>query len=353
VRELQWHISYLHLTQVHQITRGSGVVVAIPDTGVSRHVDLSSNLISGNDTRAGGDGIGQSDKNGHGTQMAGLIAGHGHATNDGVLGIAPAAKVLPIRSLDSEGRGQGVEEGIKWAAEAGADIINVSSATGASRPLTEAITAAAQADSVVVAGTGNKSTSPRFGYPAAMPGVLAVGATGRNGNHADFSITGPKVEICAPGVDIVSTDIDNKYSKNQGTSSATAIVSGAAALVRAKFPELSAPEVIHRLTATADDNGPPGRDEQCGFGVLNIVKALTADVPPLNPAGASGSAAPTAAASAGVSASPGAGAGASPDVASPEPAGSSFPLIAGIAAGVVAVGALLAFMIRRRRRGAS
>jgi type VII secretion-associated serine protease mycosin len=349
VRELQWHVTYLHLAQAHQITKGSGIVVAVPDTGVSPHVDLANNLANGKDTRPGGDGIGQSDKNGHGTQMAGLIAGHGHGTNDGVMGIAPAAKILPIKSLDAEGRGQGVEEGIKWAAEAGADVINVSSATGASRPLTDAISTAVRADSVVIAGTGNKSTSPRFGYPAAIPGVLAVGAIGRNGEHADFSITGPKVEICAPGVDIVSTDLNNKYSKSQGTSSATAIVSGAAALVRAKFPDLSAPEVIHRLTATADDNGPPGRDDQCGYGVLNIVKALTADVPPLNSSGPSGSAAPpTAAPSVGAATSE--GGGASSNGPSPEPAGSNLPLVAGIGAAVVAVGTVLAFLVRRRRR---
>ncbi|GIE27760.1 hypothetical protein Ait01nite_008050 [Actinoplanes italicus] len=190
-------------------------------------------------------------------------------------------------------------------------------------------------------------------FPAALPDVLAVGAIDRNGDVAKFSITDPKVGICAPGVDMVTTDLHDKYAKGQGTSQATAIVSGAAALVRAKFPELSAPEVIHRLTATAKDNGPPGRDDQCGYGVLDIVKALTAEVPPLDPsAGAgSGSAAPTVggSVSAGASAPTGSepSAGASP---STESSSSAVPVLAGIGAAVIALGAVLALLVRRRRR---
>jgi subtilisin family serine protease len=97
-----------------------------------------------------------------------------------------------------------------------------------------------------------------------------------------LSVTGEAVAIAAPGVDIYSTSTNNNYSKGSGTSAATAIVAGAAALVRSKYPELSAHEVVHRLTATATDKGTPGRDEQYGYGVLNLVAALTADVPPLS-----------------------------------------------------------------------
>ena len=87
--------------------------------------------------------------------------------------------------------------------------------------------------------------------------------------------------ISAPAVDITSTGAFGTYRTATGTSDATAIVAGAAALVRSKYPNLSAPEVIHRLTATATDKGPPGRDDQYGYGVLNLVEALTADVPPI------------------------------------------------------------------------
>ena len=87
--------------------------------------------------------------------------------------------------------------------------------------------------------------------------------------------------LAAPGVDIVSTAPGGGYSTGTGTSDSTAIIAGAAALVRARFPNLSAAEVVHRLTATATDAGPPGRDEEYGFGILNLVDALTKDVPPL------------------------------------------------------------------------
>lgn len=89
--------------------------------------------------------------------------------------------------------------------------------------------------------------------------------------------------LVAPGVDIYSTSIGGKYGRSSGTSDSTAIVAGAAALVRSRFPQLSAKEVVHRLTATAIDKGPPGRDDEYGYGELNLVAALTADVPQLEP----------------------------------------------------------------------
>ncbi|MET0423570.1 MAG: S8 family serine peptidase, partial [Actinoplanes sp.] len=167
---------------------------------------------------------------------------------------------------------------------------------------------------------------------------------------AKFSIRGDNIGICAPGVDIMAAEPESRYAKVDGTSPATAIVSGAAALVRAKFPDLSAADVIHRLTATADDNGPPGRDDQCGFGVLNIVKALTADVPPLNSADATASVTPSAAAPGATT--PTAAGPATTPVAAPEtePASSNTTLIVGALGGLVVVGGLVAFLLLRRRR---
>ncbi len=209
--------------------------------------------------------------------MAGLIAGHGE--RNGVTGVAPAAKILPIRTFRVAPQSHALALGIRWAGTHGAQVINVSLTTAPSRDLEDAISLAQARDALVIAGSGDSSTGVLLGYPAAMPGVLAVGALGRDGEHADFSVTGPKVEICAPGVGLVTTGPDGDYREVDGTSAATAIVSGAAALVRSKFPALSAPEVVHRLTATATDIGPPGRDDECGHGALNIVKALTADIP--------------------------------------------------------------------------
>jgi type VII secretion-associated serine protease mycosin len=283
VRSDEWHLARLQIAKAQTISKGGGVVVGVVDSGVYPHKDLQRNLLKGTDVVSGGDSVGHVDQNGHGTEMAGLIAGYGKNAKDGVLGIAPASKILPVKIANPTDNGGtlALGDGIKWAAENGARVINVSAATGPSSSLREGVAAANAADALVVAGTGNSPEMYTFGYPAAMPGVLAVGATDRAGKHAGFSITGPATQICAPGVDIIATEPNNKYVKIEGTSPATAIVSGAAALVRAKFPQLSASEVIHRLTATATDIGKPGRDDECGYGVLNIVKALTADVPPL------------------------------------------------------------------------
>ncbi|GAA0417155.1 type VII secretion-associated serine protease [Actinoplanes capillaceus] len=343
IRNSQWHVRYLNLHQAHKISEGNGVTVAIVDSGVFPHRDLAKNLRKGTDTVSGGDGTGQVDKDGHGTHMAGVIGGHGHNANDGVIGVAPSAQLIPVKSIGVVDNGLGLEAGIKWAADEGADVINVSTGGPQSRGINQAVAAAIKADAIVVAATGNKSDTLKLGFPAAIPEVLAVAATDRNGTLADFSVTGPEVDVCAPGVDITTTDLSNRYGKGSGTSEATAIVSGAAALVRAKFPDLSAAEVIHRLTATADDNGPPGRDDQCGYGVLNVVKALTAEVPPLE-----GGTTATASAQPSVVA-PSVESSAVPPDPEADAEDSNLPVIAGVAGGIAALGVLLAFLVRRRR----
>src|SRR5262249_35468902 len=126
-------------------------------------------------------------------------------------------------------------------------------------------------DVVVVAGVGN-TDEPGGSYPAGYPGVLGAAGVDRNGNHAPTSVVTQFADLAAPSVSIYSRDSlygspSNGYRPGTGPSDATAIIAGAAALVRAKFPKLSAVEVAHRLTATADDKGPPGRDDQYGYGI--------------------------------------------------------------------------------------
>ena len=173
--------------------------------------------------------------------------------------------------------------------------------TNSNAVLRDAIAEALRADIVVVAAAGDPQEDKEVRFPAAYPGVVAVAGTDRNGEHADISVTGPEVVLAAPAVDIMTTylrdSIYGGYAPVSGTSAATAIIAGAAALVRSKFPDLSAEEVVHRLTATADDKGPPGRDHEIGYGMVNLVKALTADVPPLQPTVTSSSPQATAAAS--------------------------------------------------------
>lgn len=284
IRDDQWHLKYLQVQEAHKYSLGEKVTVAVVDTGVDPHPDLRDNLLPGTDLIEGS-GNGQVDADSHGTGVAGLIAAHGAGRDSGAVGIAPRSKILPVRDRGPLGQGSSddLARGIEWALQHNADIINISSGGGPSPRLRRAIDAALQSGVVVVASAGNRSTDLGITFPAAYEGVLAVGATDRNGNHADVSVTGKQLAISAPGVDIYSTSINGKYSKATGTSASTAIVAGAVALVRSKYPDLSAREVVHRLTSTATDKGPPGRDEQYGYGVLNLVAALTADVPALTP----------------------------------------------------------------------
>ncbi|MGB2568232.1 type VII secretion-associated serine protease mycosin [Micromonospora citrea] len=283
VRSDQWHLRFLRVADAHRISQGDGVTVAIPDTGVAPHPDLSSNLLPGRDLIPGGSGDGRQDTDSHGTSMAGLIAAHGRGSEAGALGIAPKAKILPIRTklVNNQGDTEDLAAAVEWATSQGADVISISAVAGASPRLQRAIRSALQANIIIVAAAGNKPEDLGVGYPASEEGVIGVGGIDQLGEHAAISVTGPEVDVAAPAVNIFSTSYDVKYSKGTGTSSATAIVAGAAALIRSKYPHLPAAEVAHRLTATAVDKGPPGRDDEYGYGVIDLVAALTADVPPL------------------------------------------------------------------------
>ncbi|MFI6821844.1 type VII secretion-associated serine protease mycosin [Micromonospora sp. NPDC050187] len=283
IRDDQWHLRFLNVAEAHRITQGEGVVVAVPDTGIDPHPDLRINLLPGTDIIAGGSGDGREDRDGHGTGMAGLIAAHGKSGDNGAYGIAPKAKIMPIyySSPDEQGEAEALATSVEYAARHNADVISISAGGGSNARLQEAIDAALAADIVVVAGVGNHPRDFAVGYPARHPGVIAVGGVDRQGNHAAVSVTGREVDVAAPATDIYSTSMDGKYRKGTGTSNATAIVAGAVALIRARYPDLPATEVVHRLTATAVDKGAPGRDDQYGHGVIDLVAALTADVPPL------------------------------------------------------------------------
>ncbi len=352
VRHHQWYLDGLHMSEVRAITTGSNVTVAVVDSGVSAHRDLVKNLLSGYDEIAG---LPDShiDTDGHGTAMAGIIAATGNDPT-GMVGIAPAARILPVKTPTTGAYGPGrvekIAAGIKYAVSHKVKVINVSLGPGASPNLDQAVKDANSNDTVIVASSGNTG-SILMSPLAAADGVLAVGATDRNGKLAAFSTRGPQIQICAPGVDIVSTGPNNTYSLQDGTSPATAIVSGAVALVRAKFPTLSAAEAIHRITATADDIGPPGRDDECGFGELNILKALTANVPPLTTTAIPTDAPSAAGAPSILAASPAktnAGSSAAPSSSPTKSNGTTtfiIVLVATLAAGFIG----LIFLLRRKR----
>jgi type VII secretion-associated serine protease mycosin len=333
----QWHLGFLDVARAHQYSQGAGVTVGLIDAGVdATHPDLVDTVLPGAATFAGATGDGRIDTDGHGTRMAGLIAGHGHGPYGslGALGIAPKATILSVRVGTGGFDHSGIISGIEWATEHGATVISISIAgpfddDRQRRVIEDAIAH----DIVVVAGVGN-APSTSVGYPAAYPGVLAVAGVDESGNHGAFSVSGPGVMLAAPGANILSTGLNHGYGYATGTSDSTAIVAGAAALVRARFPKLSAVEVIHRLTATAIDKGPPGRDNLYGYGIVNLVGALTADVPP-------GSSSPSPVAT--DSASPGAEHG--------KVSAARTWLIIGLGVLAAVIAMSLAFAYRRRSRG--
>jgi type VII secretion-associated serine protease mycosin len=293
IEEQQWHLGALDVYGAQAISKGEGVVVAVVDSGVDKtRPDLAEQLLPGTGfgTAAGTDGT--DDRDGHGTAMATLIAGR--AVDGGALGVAPKAKILPI-SVGVDGdkfTTTSVSNGVRWAADHGAKVINLSLTTEATLTpdLLLAVNYAFDRDAVVVAGTGNDGVV-HVGAPANIRGVIAVSGTVEAGTPWPSSNTGPETVLAAPAQEIVTavpvSVTSSGYAAVDGTSASTALVSGAAALVRAKYPALSAANVVNRLIGSAVDMGVTGRDPVTGFGMVNPLGALTKDMPDVasNPLG--------------------------------------------------------------------
>ena len=287
IEDEQWHLGALDAYAAHEVSRGDGVVVAVVDSGVDETVaDLAGQLLPGAGFGSAEGNGGVRDTDGHGTSMATLIAGRGRG---GALGIAPGAKILPVAAgTDGEKFASGaVADGVRWAADHGAEVVNLSLGTPVeSTPdLKAAVEYAFAKDVVVVAATGNDGAR-HIGAPANVLGVIAVSGTVGGGAPWPSSNTGALTVLSAPAQDIVTASplsvSESGYSQVSGTSAAAALVSGVAALVRSKYPDMSAANVVNRLVATATDVAEPGRDEATGFGAVNPVAALTATVPQVN-----------------------------------------------------------------------
>ena len=287
VRESQWYLDAVHAPQAHAITRGQGVVVAVIDSGVDAgHPDLAGAVLPGKSFGAPGSQAGRTDPDGHGTKMAGVIAARGGGRNH-ALGIAPASSILPVAVNASGGAMGSLAPAVNWAVDHGAKVISMSIGRppGAVSPPgeVEAISAAVARGVVVVTSVGNQPTQTAPNVLTEIPGVVTVAGTGRSGTVYPGSIAAPQVALAAPGENIVSpalrSEFASGYSNGTGTSEATAIVSGIAALIIAKYPGLNGTNVINRLIASSVDAGPPGRDNQYGFGVVDAQRALTMDIP--------------------------------------------------------------------------
>ncbi|MCX5183420.1 type VII secretion-associated serine protease mycosin [Streptomyces sp. NBC_00268] len=295
IRAQEWALDAMHTQQAWRTTKGQGITVAVLDTGVDdQHPDLAGNVLAGKDMVGFGAQRGDRAWARHGTAMAGIIAGHGHGVGngDGVLGIAPEAKILPVRVILEDGdsartrarntRGNALAEGIRWATDHGADVINLSlgddSKSAHPEPAEDsAVQYALKKGAVVVASAGNGGEKgDHISYPAAYPGVIAATAVDQNGTHASFSTRRWYATVSAPGVDVVIADPDDRYYEGWGTSAASAFVSGAVALIKAAHPGLSPAQIKKLLEDTARNAPSGGRDDSRGFGFIDPAAAIKA-----------------------------------------------------------------------------
>lgn len=272
---------------ITSIGAGAGQIVAVLDTGVqANHLDLNDGRVLAG-AAFGGLSSPTTDPNGHGTRVAGIVAAEtDNVPPEGIAGAAPAAKILPVKVLNSSGQGfsSDVANGIKYAATWGAHVINLSlGGPNASSAMREAVQFAVFTAGVpVISSSGNDGKCGAPSYPGAFPEVMAVGATDQNNQWASFSTTGPYVSISAPGVGIASTTKDappNNYAPpallGNGTSFSAPYVAAAAAIVRATHPGANASNVYGQLVGTATDLGPAGWDPFFGWGLVNVFKAAT------------------------------------------------------------------------------
>jgi len=313
VRSAQWPIGFLNLPQAWKTTKGAGITVAVLDTGVvGTRADLTGQVTTGPDLVGGSEKPGDPDWGVHGTGMASVIAGHGHGPggSQGVMGVAPAAKILSVRVIrDDESPDRGllqashtpISEGIKYAVDHGAQVISMSlggTVPGADSDSTNEAGAVryaiAHGVSVVVSAgnSGDKPDKDVTEYPAGERGVIGVAAVDENGRRAFFSSTGWDVAVAAPGVDIpMALPIDdaagNTYADfgpeiggdilvGAGTSPACAYVAGVVALIRSANPALSPEQVAQIVKDTASHRPAGGRDDQLGTGIVDPVAALGA-----------------------------------------------------------------------------
>lgn len=273
----QWNLQKARVPEAWSISAGSpDVVIAVVDTGVdAEHPDLAHQLQSGYDVLTGTHGI-PVDDNGHGTQMAAIIAAEGNNAL-GVAGVSWKSRIMPIKVLDAGGAGSYTDiiEGLIYAADHGADIINLSLGGYAySEMMSDAVQYAHDKNVVIVAGAGNDGSNYPI-YPAALPHVLGVVATGETDEKWSYSNFGGFVDLAAPGVGILSATVGGGYGYASGTSQAAAFVSGVAALVKAANGTFTNTQVEDRLQSSADDLGASGRDVLFGAGRVNALRALS------------------------------------------------------------------------------
>ncbi|MFE2936153.1 type VII secretion-associated serine protease mycosin [Streptomyces sp. NPDC059278] len=298
-----WSLQRVLMDELWKQSTGKGVRVAVIDTGVDIKnpqlkgaVDIKSgrNFLkkdikddNGNKIERGNEN-GTTDRVGHGTKVAGIIAAR-EVKGTGFTGLAPDAVIIPIQQNDAEGHGTAktLAEAIRYAADvARADVINISQDTAnAVMPegaLKDAVDAALARDIVIVASAGNDGLggNVKRTYPASYDGVLAVAASDRNNERAAFSQSGDFVGVAAPGVDMISTVPGGGHCADNGTSFSAPYVAGVAALIKAKHRDWTQKQIVAQIEQTAE-RSVAGHDHLVGWGVVDPVRALTEDDKPI------------------------------------------------------------------------
>lgn len=268
---IDWGVKKIDSDEVWSETTGTGVVVAVLDTGVDiNHTDLKRNLLQGYDF-VNNDSNPQDD-HGHGTHVAGIIAAAKNGS--GVQGNAYNTKILPVKVLDEKGEGllSDVIDGIYYAINKNVDVISISfGADYHSSLMQQAIKSAYSKEIVLVASAGN-DYGEKCLYPAAYVEVICVMATDKIDNIADFSNIGG--ELSAPGVDILSTYLQNKYALLSGTSMSTPFVSAAAALLMSYCDTCTSKQITTAMQKSTKDLGKKGFDNIYGYGLINVANAI-------------------------------------------------------------------------------
>lgn len=299
VQQLPWAQQLLDPQRVWQHSNGSGVVVAVVDSGVDAdHPQLAGKVLRGEDFFLFGDLPGSFDCVSHGTAAASIIVAE-PAAGIGFHGVAPGARILPVRVSERDITDDGntttidpevLARGIWYAVDQGAKVLNLSLAGPADNFFVrKAVEYAVSKDVLVVAAAGNLQQEGKPGppsFPAAYPGVLGVGSIDIEGARASASQVGDFVDIVAPGTDVLGATRVGGHTYFTGTSFAAPFVAGTAALVRSAWPKLTAPQVVQRLQATAaparGGNGSPAY----GAGVIDPYRAVTDGLTTASPAAA-------------------------------------------------------------------
>jgi len=274
---LQYGLVNIRAPQGWDLSTGSAAVtIAIVDSGIDlAHVDLAAKIVPGYDF-INSDSVAQDDY-GHGTHVAGIAA----AITDnglGVAGVSWGARLMPVKVLNSLGNGSfaGLAEGIIWAVDNGAQVLNMSlGGTASPAPLTlqDAVNYAYGKGALMVAAAGNDAKNEPF-YPADFDHVIAVAATDSSNVKAGFSDFGPAIDLAAPGVSIYSTLPGDIYGSLSGTSMASPFVAGLASILRGLPGNASPDQITQELELSALDLGVPGWDQYYGYGLIQADAAI-------------------------------------------------------------------------------